>query len=252
MSTSVASLMLQSKMFQKELLEVERLVKKYARKVQVEENFTRFRLGVPQTRKLIKNHFSFSDDALTRKLRVWDYVWKNSLCYEAMSLCIYVYQSREISKDEFNTLRTWVNRCYCWEHSDDLSKIYADIVEKNPTWILPSLAKWNRSKSIWKRRQSVVSLLEYASKRSRFLPFVKLISFVDPLLEDSEYYVQKGVGWTIREIYNVYPIETLEYLEKNILRIQPAAYSSATEKLNKTIKSKFNGIRKDNRGRTIG
>jgi hypothetical protein len=69
-----------------------------------------------------------------------------------------------------------------------------------------------------------VSLLEYASKRSRFLPFVKLISFVDQLLEDSEYYVQKGVAWTIREIYNVYPIETLEYLEKNILRIQPEAF----------------------------
>lgn len=69
-----------------------------------------------------------------------------------------------------------------------------------------------------------MSLLEYASKRSRFLPFVKLISFVDQLLEDSEYYVQKGVAWTIREIYNVYPIETLEYLEKNILRIQPEAF----------------------------
>lgn len=56
-----------------------------------------------------------------------------------------------------------------------------------------------------------MSLLEYASKRSVYLPFADIIAFLDPLLADDEYYVQKGVGWTIREIYNVYPKEMLQY-----------------------------------------
>jgi len=234
-------------MYHRELQEIERLVKKHARKKTVEENFTRFGLAVPQTRKLIKNQFSFSDDSPSARLKVWDYVWKNSQCYEAMSLSIYAYQNSEISKPEFGKLKSWVNRCHCWEHSDDLSKIYAGVVESNSEWVLPTLKAWNKAKSPWKRRQSVVSLLEYASKRSSYLPFSKMISFVDPLLEDPEYYVQKGVGWTIREIYNVYPKDMLQYLRKNLLRIQPLAYSAATEKLQKSVKADLNQKRKKSR-----
>ena len=234
-------------MFHKELKEVEQQVKKNAGRKTVEQHFTRHGLSVPQTRNLLKSPFSFSAVPPDAQLKIWDYIWNNSQCYEAMSLCIYHYQAREIAKYEFDKLKTWMNRCYCWEHCDDLAKIYADLVEQRPTWILSSLASWNKSKSSWKRRQSVVSLLEYTSKRSKFLPFTTLISFVEPLLEDSEYYVQKGVGWSIREIYNAYPEETLDFLEKNILRVRSIAYSAATEKLEKPIKAKFNCFRKSNR-----
>ena len=140
-------------------------------------------------------------------------------------------------------------RCDCWEHSDDLSKIYAQVVEDNPEWILPTLEKWNRARSPWKRRQSVVALIEYASKRRRVLPFSRLIQFVTPLLDDDDYYVQKGVGWTLREIYNVYPAETLRFIETNLLSLGANAYSAATEKIDKQTKSRLNKIRREHRSR---
>jgi 3-methyladenine DNA glycosylase AlkD len=100
-----------------------------------------------------------------------------------------------------------MDRCGCWEHCDDLAKIYATVVEANPSWSMPSLKKWNCSGNPWKRRQSMVSLIEYARKRTRLLPFAELIAFVEPLLDDDEDYVQKGLGWTVREIGNAYPEE---------------------------------------------
>ncbi|MCK5682604.1 DNA alkylation repair protein [bacterium] len=99
----------------------------------------------------------------------------------------------------------------------------------------------------WKRRQSVVGLIEYFSKRKKVLPFVHLIRVVEPLLDDPEYYFQKGIGWTLREIYNAYPDKTLCYIKKYLLSISPIAYSAATEKIDKRIKQNFNKERKRNR-----
>ena len=144
-------------------------------------------------------------------------------------------------------MRRWITRCDCWEHSDDLSKIYAQICEENPDWVLPWLEKWNRSNNPWERRQSVVGLLEYSQKRQKVQSFKTLISFVTPLLDDSEYYVQKGVGWTLREIFNIYPEPTLKYLQKHAGRIPTAGYQAATEKLSKPDKAAINRLRKQHK-----
>lgn len=213
-----------------------------------ENGLLRANLRVPIVRKHLEaTHFSFLEQSNQKILNSWDFIWKNSECFEVMSTALYFYQRKSISQSEFQKLKTWVNRISCWEHSDDLSKIYATVVEENPEWIIPILKNWNKSKNSWKRRQSVVSLIEYARKRKRVLPFNDLIGFVKNLLDDGDYYVQKGVGWTLREIYNVYPKKTLGFIETHLHEIRPTAYSSATEKLDKQTKNKLNKLRKEKR-----
>lgn len=177
-------------------------------------------------------------------LKTWHYVFTHTDIYEVAYQAIYYYQYKSLNKTEFNTVRQWINRCDSWEHSDDLSKIYALVFEENPDWVIPWYRKWNRDRNPWKRRQSVVGLLEYAQKRKAVQPYEVLISFIEPLLEDDDYYVQKGVGWTLREIYNVYPRETLAFMNREIARIHPNAYGAATEKLSRSVKNKLNTKRK--------
>jgi 3-methyladenine DNA glycosylase AlkD len=217
------------------------------KKITLDGSINRISLRVPIIRAELKKDLSFLGKSESEILKYWDRIWKESSYFESMSLALYYYQHRSLTRSEVNKLKTWVNRCTCWEHSDDLSKIYAKILEDNPDWILPTFKKWNKAKCSWKRRQSIVSLLEYTSKRKKGLPFEDLISFIDPLLSDSEYYVQKGVGWTLREIFNAYPIKTLAYINKNLLKIDPVAYTAATEKLSKMVKKEMNYKRKVNR-----
>ena len=214
------------------------------RKIELTGDITRIGLRVPLIRKQVKKALALSGDTEKERLSFWDAVWKDSPYFESMSLALYVYQHRSLTRAEFSKLKTWATRITCWEHSDDLSKIYAQVVEDSPEWILPVLRKWNSHRSLWKRRQSVVSLLEYATKRKKVQPFDVLIGFITPLLTDTEYYVQKGVGWTLREIYTVYPKETVMYLQENLLSISATAYSPATEKLDRKLKTKLNSVRK--------
>jgi 3-methyladenine DNA glycosylase AlkD len=206
--------------------------------------FRRFGIRVPDVRKILKQDYTFCDLPPELVVRHWDYIWNNSPWYEVAHQALYYYQHKTISKVEFNKIKTWVNRCDCWEHSDDLSKIYAQIVEDDHEWLIPLYEKWNRAGSPWKRRQSVVGLIEYASKRKTVLPFNELIRFVEPLLADHDYYVQKGVGWTLREIFNVYPNEATLFLKQNVLLLTPIAFSSATEKLDKGIRQMLKEKRK--------
>lgn len=208
--------------------------------------FARCGRRVPEVRAILK-------DPLIKDLRQqpkrgvldsWHEIYLNTHSYEIGSLAIYFYQYQTLTKREFSKLKTWVSRCDCWEHSDDLSKIFADTLEQNPDWVLPVLTKWNTAKNPWQRRQSVVSLLEYAQKRDKVLPYPTLISFIETLLDDDEYYVQKGVGWTLREIYNAYPKETLDFFKQRYQEIAPLAWSAATEKLDIKTKARLNQLRK--------
>lgn len=224
-------------MCKKELLEVEKEIKKLSKKVTEEKFFLRLNIRVPILREFEKN-------LSLEKVEKWDYIWNQTKYFEVMSLALYHYQRVGVTKKDFSILKTWLERCHCWEHSDDLSKIFARVVEKKPGWILPTLKKWNRSKNLWERRQSIVSLIEYSRLRERVLPFKDLIKFVDQLLLDKEYYVQKGLGWTLREIYNVYPEKALAYFKSHLEEISPIAYSAATEKVPAKIKRNLNKKRR--------
>ena len=62
---------------------------------------------------------------------------------------------------------------------------------------------------------------------------------ITPHLNAKEYYVQKGVGWTIRETYNVYPVETIKFIDDNIHKIHAHAWYASSEKLPRKLKDKL-------------
>lgn len=233
------------------LKEVESLLSSYSKApMQHYANLSKLRISVPTLRGIIKGQLlSFQQFDFSQQAAIYDYIWNTSNTFEAMSIAIYPFQHRSLAYDEFLQIAKWIDRCSCWEHSDDLSKIYAQVLEEHPDWILSYYVEWNSSPNLWKRRQSIVGLLEYSSKRKKNLGFKKLVSFVEPLLNDDEYYVQKGIGWTLREIYNVYPAETLAFIETRLVDISSIAYSAATEKIAKEKKQELNILRKQFRNK---
>ncbi len=226
------------------LKEVESSLKKMSPSQTKGPHYTRLHISVPKLRLVKKKDTFFFKMSRTEKIKILDYIWRNTKYFECMNLALYHYQHLTLSRTEFLKIKLWINRCHCWEHSDDLSKIYAQVLEENPQWILPTLLNWNKSRNLWKKRQSLVSLLEYSSKRKKTLPFKQLASFVKPLLEDKEYYVQKGLGWTLREIFNLHPKQTLKFINENLNKISSLAYSAATEKIDEKTKASLNKKRK--------
>jgi len=207
-------------------------------------------LRVPHLHQALRQGFSFSTHKKDLP-KIWDEVWWNSNCYEVMSLALawfYHPHQRGILAQHWKLLKKWSTRIDNWAHSDTLSGIYARILEDAPREVYPTLEQWNVHRSNpWLRRLSLVSLLYYSSQREKVLPLKQILRLVEPQLDYDHYYVQKGVGWTLRETYNVYPKPTYEFIEKHITRLSAPAFSAATEKMQAQQKAHLKRFRKAKR-----
>jgi len=56
--------------------------------------------------------------------------------------------------------------------------------------------------------------------------------------------VQKGVGWTLRELHTVYPNETLTWLKQDIKLLSSIAFTIAIEKMDTVTVNEIKAIRK--------
>ncbi len=202
---------------------------------------------IPAQRALHKKGFSFSNKPFDQQLPIWDHIWNESGTYKAM-LHAYLFIEKHLSKKDLHdtlwkTSRTWQDKITDWGLCDALAKINSRILVTYPDKVYRQLAIWNKSTDLWKRRQSVVSMLYFSRTKKIYLPFEKIAALVTPLLHDEEYYVQKGVGWTLREMHTVYPEATLPYLQKHINDISAIAFTIAIEKMNDAEKKSLKLIR---------
>lgn len=128
-------------------------------------------------------------------------------------------------------LKRFSKRIDNWVHSDLLSGLYAQFLESYPEEVYPQMVEWNRSERPWERRLSIVSLFYYASQRRQKLSFELAVPLITSLIHDDHFYVQKGVGWALRELYNSYPEQGLDLIRSYASQIPPAGWYAATEKL---------------------
>ena len=190
---------------------------------------------IPLHRRESKRNYSFSKLLFEEQLVIWDTLWhQNNSFY--IRLHAYFFLERHMKKKgELKALWPiivhWQDKVDDWGLCDALAKIYTRILEIMPDEVYARLVPWNIDDSLWKRRQSVVCLLYYSRTKKIYLDFEQIQPLVANLLTDKEYYVQKGVGWTLREMHNVYPEETLAFLKENIKSVSAIAFSPAIEKM---------------------
>ncbi len=210
-------------------------------------------LAVPAQRKIARTGFGFSALPPGDQLAIWDHIWRHARTHEAKMQPLYYLEGKAVRALAparlWAATRPWADSLNCWDQSDGLSKIYATLLEADPDLVYPTLEAWNGGADPWKRRQSVVSLIYYAASRRRAPALARILPLVTALLGDEAYYVQKGVGWTLRECFNLYPDDTLDFLRQRAGEIDPRAFSAATEKLSPPQKVEIKKRRKAVRGR---
>lgn len=203
---------------------------------------------IPAHRAAFKKGFSFSAKSFEEQLSIWDFIWKHAAGFRPR-VHAFFFLERFVTKKEllaaiWKASVSWQEDVDDWGLCDALAKLNTKALEAHPGEVYSQLAAWNKSENLWKRRQSVVSLLYFSRTKKIFLPFSKIAALVSPILTDREYYVQKGVGWALREMFTVYPKETMPFLERHIKSISGIAFTIAIEKMDDAQKNFLKGRRK--------
>ena len=206
---------------------------------------------IPAHRRTFKSGFSFSDEPFEAQLAIWNYIWTTSSAYE-MRLYAYFFledslRYKQLYSILWDTARAWQDDVDDWGLCDGLAKVITKTLEVNQNNVYPQLVIWNQSPDKWKRRQSVVSLLYFSRTKKTFPDFEKIVPLIQSLLHDKEYYVQKGVGWALRELYSVYPKRAYPFLIDNILNISAIAFTISIEKMDQGKKEELKSMRRKKR-----
>ena len=164
--------------------------------------------------------------------------------YEEASFAIsFIYSNKEVfTAETFVKLGSWLeNGILNWAHTDILSGKALSYFILNKIVEVESLKEWTESTSKWKRRSVPVTLIDVLKMD---VPLVRLFNIIEPLMSDSEKFVQKGLGWFLREAWKIYPNETEEFLLKWKDTCGRIIIQYATEKMDKENKSRFKRVKK--------
>lgn len=199
-------------------------------------------------RKLAKVGFDVLKSlSIEEQLVLLSEVFKQSELLEIKNQCLIFldqHKKKKLNVTHWPLLKDWVLYVDNWAHSDGLSSVFSLMLQNDLALIYAQLKKWNQSNNPWERRQSLVCLFYYSRTRKHFLSFEQSIALITNLLDDKEYYVQKGLGWALREASNVYYDYTFDFILHHAKRLRPAAFSAAIEKLLPHHKEQVKVIRK--------
>jgi 3-methyladenine DNA glycosylase AlkD len=155
-------------------------------------------ISSPQRRALISTFFRFT--ALPEKSTLGTVIrelWKlpeRDYQYFGIELAMKYkkqWEIRDIKLFEFMVLnKSW------WDTVDFISnKLIGPLLMNYPGEIATVTGKWNRSKNIWLQRLSLIFQLTYKTKTDTEL----LEKHIKVLSESKEFFVQKAIGWSLRQ-----------------------------------------------------
>jgi 3-methyladenine DNA glycosylase AlkD len=201
-------------------------------------------LGIrfPTLRKRVKDGFSFYDLSEGEILATWDYLWRTSPYGDVLFAALEYYVPlvrRRVSPALWPVVRHWHHRVDNWCHSDGLSSLYSWTLASDPAEVYSQLEAWNRTADQWLRRISIVSLIHNTGKHAVFLPLDRVLPLVTTCLDDEREYVQKAVGWVLREMGHAYPEEVRAYIEEHIATISAVALRRALERRSPGVKAEL-------------
>jgi len=179
----------------------------------------------------------------------WEQIWTVCTSIEEKNLALHFWthpKNYALAKRKYRKLLAWAQNIENWLHSDYLSSLYVKFYEDPEIHksVDEVFEKWNRSKNPWLVRQSMVSIYYYSSQRKNPAPATLVLKRILPHLSHQHHYVQKGIGWTLRETYQVDKKTTEKFIFRNLSQIDPKAYSAAIEKHPKNEKLKLHELRK--------
>jgi 3-methyladenine DNA glycosylase AlkD len=110
-----------------------------------------------------------------------------------------------------------------WDTVDYISsKLIGPLLLKYPDSMATVTAKWNRSKNFWLQRLSLIFQLTYGTKTDPEL----LEKYIQALMGSNEFFVQKAIGWSLRQ-YSKYDPKWV----KSIITKHPLSNLSKREAL---------------------
>lgn len=128
--------------------------------------------------------------------------------------------------DDFSYLRQLVLTKSWWDTVDFLAKNIGSLVLKEPA-LMEEMRNWSVEENIWIRRVAILHQLAFKEETNKEL----LEDVIVNNLSEDEFFIQKAMGWALREYAKTDERWVLKFVEKYRDELSPLSYREATKNI---------------------
>ena len=115
-----------------------------------------------------------------------------------------------------------------WDYVDDIaSHRIGPILRDFPAPMRRKMLSWSKSKNLWRRRSAIICQLGFKAETDLEL----LYACIEPSLGSSEFFVQKAIGWALRQYAWTDGAEIKKYVRQNRTRLSALSCREALKNL---------------------
>jgi 3-methyladenine DNA glycosylase AlkD len=200
---------------------------------------TFFGVTVPEVRRLtrpISTDFRRRGD-LTGALRYARALWAAQVHEPRLAAILIVSACAPCFDDRVWSLgRRWLDDIDNWALCDGIAPgLLAPFVQRDRPRHKSrrrEVLRWTQDANLWVRRGALLSTLR-STRYDLEWDFVLAVAL--NLLDDPEYFVQKGLGWMLRECAHHNPREVITFIQEHRPRMRRSTITNAISRLPKTL-----------------
>lgn len=186
-------------------------------------------VSIPKNDALIKLHTTSM--AAPEILQMADELWQTQI-HDAMIAAGRMLALRLVPANApvWNRIKKYMRDVDGWALADNLKPAARRCLIQKPE-LLEDLEKWTRHKNFWFRRAALVFTLHYTKPPYDCKP---MLQWMQTYVDDPEWFIQKSIGWWLRELGKYRLDYVIVFLNKYGERLQRVARHEATRRLSAT------------------
>jgi len=111
-----------------------------------------------------------------------------------------------------------------WDFVDLIaSRRLGPLLRQYPAQMRKKMLQWSRAKNMWKRRSAILCQLSFKKETDVDL----LYACLEPSLASKEFFLQKAIGWALRQYAWTDPCEVRRYVRAHADRMSPLSKREA-------------------------
>ena len=190
-----------------------------------------FGVSVPTVRTALKreskeNPIAGRSELLETSIRCFDSSYFEMQLFGVLLLG---QNSAFLEPKDLAVLADLVRKCSTWALVDPLSKPGEELVDRGMPGVGPILDAWSTDNNFWIKRFSLLVLMRGLVRNEDY--WERFVGYADSMIEETEFFIRKAIGWTLREVSKKRPDPVAEYVERHMPVISGVTFREAVKYL---------------------
>ncbi|WP_438319199.1 DNA alkylation repair protein [Sporosarcina sp. FA9] len=164
----------------------------------MKNNFIFLGIKSPLRKQLLREYFA--EYALPEPEQLFEEVWKlydlPEREYQYAAFALLDKMKKYLTIEDLPELRRLIETKSWWDSVDSIApKFVGDVVKEDPERGEKVMLKWSQSDNMWTNRAAILHQLKFKQAMNTDL----LFDIIKQHLESNEFFIQKAIGWVLRE-----------------------------------------------------